>query len=77
MSEQAPQGVRANVAQVSSPGPVIVGQTGMGVEMVEQSNVDLGEAFADLILNTHGYTAYLKTLQTADEMVQTALDVKA
>lgn len=77
LSEQAPQGVRATVEQVNSPGSVIAEQTGQGVEMIEQSNVDLGEEFSDLMLNTHGYKANLKTLQTADEMKQTVLDIKA
>ena len=75
--EQALQGVRATVVQVNSLGPVIVEQTGQGMEMIKQSNGDLGAAFADLILNTHGYTTNLQTLRAADEMMQTALDIKA
>ena len=45
--------------------------------MIEQSNGDLGEAFAELMLNTHGYKANLQTLQAADQMMHTALDIKA
>jgi flagellar basal-body rod protein FlgC len=45
--------------------------------MIEQSNVDLGEELPEMMLNTHGYTANLKSLQAADQMMQSLLDIKA
>jgi flagellar basal-body rod protein FlgC len=47
------------------------------MEMIEQSNVDLGEELPDMMLNMHGYKANLKTLQAASEMMQGLLDIKA
>lgn len=77
LSAQVPQGVKAAVEQVDTPGSFIAEQTDQGIEMIEQSNVDLGEEMPDMLINTQGYKANLKTLQAADEMMQTVLDIKA
>ncbi len=77
LAEQPPQGVRAFVEQVDTPGAEVAEQTSRGTEMVESSNVDLGEEIPDMIRSVHGYTANLKTLQAADAMLQGLLDVKA
>jgi len=77
LSTQTPQGVQAVVEQVDTPGPFVAEQTDQGVEMVEQSNVDLSEEFPEMMLNAQGYKANLKTLQAADDMMQTVLDIKA
>lgn len=77
LPEQVPQGVRTTVERVNPPGVVLAEQTGLGLEMIEPSKVDLGEEFSNLMRNTHGYKANLKTLQTADDMMQTVLDIKA
>ena len=45
--------------------------------MVEQSNVDLGEEFVDMMINTHGFKANLKTVQATDALMQAVLDIKA
>ena len=77
LSEQPPQGVMATVEQVNLSGPVIAELTDQGSTMIEQSNVDLGEELPEMMLNTHGYTANLKSLQAADQMMQSLLDIKA
>ena len=48
-----------------------------GMELVELSNVDLGQEIPQLSLNATMYKANLKTLQTTDEMFGTLLDLKA
>lgn len=77
LSAQAPQGVSATVERIDTQGSFIAEQTDQGMEMIEQSNVDLSEEFPDLMINTQGFKANLKTLQTADAMLQTVLDIKA
>lgn len=77
LAEQAPQGVRASVEQVDTPGAMVAEQTSRGTEMVELSNVDIGEEFPDMMRNVHGYKANLKTVQAADAMLQGLLDIKA
>ena len=77
LSEQKPQGVSATAEKVNTPGPLVQEQTSRGLEMIEQSNVDLGEEIPDMMLNSHAYKANLKTLQTADEMTASLLDLKA
>jgi len=77
LAAQPPQGVRATVEQVDLSGPVVAELADNGIEMIEQSNVDLGEELPEMMLNTHGYTANLKTLQVADQMLQSMLDIKA
>ena len=77
LSAQVPQGVKTAVEQVDAPGAVVAEQTGQEMEMVELSNVNLGEELPDMMVNLHGYKANLKTLQAADEMMQGLLDIKA
>jgi flagellar basal-body rod protein FlgC len=77
LSTQAPQGVKADVEQVNTPGPMVAEQSDQGLVMVEQSNVDLGEEFVDVMISTHGFKANLKTVQAADALMQAVLDIKA
>ncbi len=77
LAAQPPQGVRATVEQVDLSGPVVAEPGDNGIVMIEQSNVDLGEEFPEMMLNTHGYAANLKTLQATDQMLQNMLDIKA
>jgi flagellar basal-body rod protein FlgC len=77
LSAQAPQGVKATIEQLDTPGAVIAESTDQGVQMIEQSNVDLSEEMPEMLLDEYGYTANLKTLQTADQMMQSLLDIKA
>jgi flagellar basal-body rod protein FlgC len=72
-----PQGVAARTEQVETPGPMMVEPTGNGMELIEQSNVDIGQELPELSLNSRLYEANLKTLQTADEMLGSLLKIKA
>jgi flagellar basal-body rod protein FlgC len=77
LSAQTPQGVRADVEQDEVPGPWIDEPTEQGMVAREGSNVDLTKEIPDLMLNVHGYTANLKTVQSVDEMLQSVLDIQA
>ncbi len=77
LENRAPQGVQANVETVDSPGNIRLEETANGQEQVELSNVDLAEELPDSQLNARFYQANLKMVQTADEMTQNLLDIKA
>lgn len=77
LHEQQPQGVRASVEKVDSPGSQVQQQTSEGYDFVELSNVDLGEELTDQMVNRHTFSANLKTLQIADEMTQSLIDIKS
>ena len=77
LSEQAPQGVKASVETIDSPGNIRPEETSAGMESVELSNVNLTEELPGSQLNTHFYQANLKTLQAADEMTASLLNIKA
>lgn len=77
LSERYPQGVEATVEKITSPGPYRTEMTERGYELVEQSNVDLVEEIPQLLLNKNGFSANLKTLETADQMTRNLLDIKA
>lgn len=72
-----PQGVKANVEKVNSPGAVVFEEGPNGLEQKELSNVELSTEFPEMNLNSTLYKANLKTLQTADEMTGTLLKLKA
>ena len=40
------------------------------------SNVDLAEAFTDMIVTQRGFQANTKTIQTSDQMLQDILTLK-
>lgn len=78
LSSQIPQGVTTNVSKDTSAGALLPEMNSAGEEeMVEQSNVDLAQEMVDLMTEKHGYSANIKTLQTADEMARTVIDLKA
>ncbi|MFH2122542.1 MAG: flagellar basal body rod C-terminal domain-containing protein [Pseudomonadota bacterium] len=77
LSSAEPQGVTAQTERVDTPGAMIYEQTSNGMELVEQSNVDIGEELPAMSLNAHLYKANLKTLQVADEMLGSLLKTKA
>jgi len=59
--------------------PVVPGQAGTGTLQqgyLEQSNVDMVKEFADMISTQRAYQANSKTITTADELLQTALQLK-
>lgn len=76
-STVAPQGVKADITQVATPGPTVLQETAAGMEMVELSNVNLATELVDMNLNGTLYQANLKTLQTVDEMAGMLLQIKS
>lgn len=77
LSAGEPQGVIARVEPLETSGPMVYEQTGNGMELIEQSNVDLGQELPEMSLNSRFYEANLKTIQTADEMLGSLLKIKA
>jgi len=77
LSEEQPQGVRARHEKVDIPGPQVLEETSEGAKMIEQSNVDLSEELPEMMVNQHAFQANLKSLQAADEMTESLLDIKA
>ena len=45
-------------------------------ETIEQSNVDLGKEFVDMIITQRAFQANSKTITTSDEMLQELLSLK-
>ncbi len=77
MEESTPpgNGVTAQAEKTTNDGPLVYDSS--GTEVVEQSNVDLGQEIPDLMMNQNLYEANIKALQTSDELMQTTLDIKA
>lgn len=75
MSHVTPAGVKANIHQSSNPGPTILPQTGTALEPVELANVDLATEIVDMNRNSTLYKANLKTIETADQMTGTLLQL--
>ena len=69
-------GVRPVVRKDDSAGPTVLNNRGYGPAQVELSNVDLGEEAVNQILAQRGFEANSQTLQTADDMLGTILDMK-
>jgi flagellar hook protein FlgE len=64
----------SGAAQVGQPGIGNYGQTISGE--LEQSNVDMGTEFTNMIEAERGYQANASTITTADQMMQTAVQMK-
>jgi flagellar hook protein FlgE len=72
-----PQGVQATVEKVNIEGGSVYKETNNGLELIEQSNVDLASELTDMSVNANYYKANLKTIQTADQMMASLLDIRA
>ena len=64
----------SGAAQTGQPGIGNFGQTISGE--LEQSNVDMGTEFTNMIEAERGYQANASTITTADRMMQTAVQMK-
>jgi flagellar hook protein FlgE len=64
----------SGAAQTGQPGNGNYGQTISGE--LEQSNVDMGTEFTNMIEAERGYQANASTITTADQMMQTAVQMK-
>lgn len=76
LSSAEPQGFQVRTERIEIPGPVSYDLGSNGIELVEQSNVDIVEELPAMSLNAHFYKANLKTLQVADEMLGTLFKTK-
>lgn len=77
LSAKSPQGVSTTVGKIDTPGNIVFEETPQGEAMVETSNVDLAQEMPNLMLDKTSFNANIKTLQTADQMLQSLLDIKA
>jgi flagellar basal-body rod protein FlgC len=75
LSAQSPQGVTATVDKVNTPGAYSMEATSQGDLMVEHSNVDISEEMPALMINKAAFSANIKSIQTADQMTQSLLDI--
>jgi flagellar hook protein FlgE len=68
--------------ETSGSGPSSIGVAGQGgrgsiqAGYLEQSNVDIGTEFTNLIITQRGYQANTKVVTTVDDMLQTLIDMK-
>ena len=72
-----PQGVKAQVNKVSTPGTSVFKETDAEKEQVELSNVDLATELVDMNLNSTMYKANLKTMETVNDMTGTLLNLRS
>lgn len=64
-------GPNSGPASIAPPGTLGLG--GLVSGALEQSNVDLGEEFTNMILTSTGYSASSRVIRTADELMQQLL----
>lgn len=64
-------GPNSGPASIAPPGTLGIGSLVSGA--LEQSNVDLGEEFTNMILTSTGYSASSRVIRTADELLQQLL----
>ena len=67
---------RVTVDRVELSGYAVVEETGDGRTERELSNVDLAEEMVNLTVARRGHQANLKTVQAADDMLESLLDIK-
>ncbi len=67
---------QARAEKINTPGPLVQEQTTDGsIEMVEKSNVELSEEIPNQMLSRRFFQANLKTIQTADQMLGSLMDI--
>ncbi|KJR98596.1 MAG: hypothetical protein VR65_18860 [Desulfobulbaceae bacterium BRH_c16a] len=77
MTNVDPQGVRAQVDTVNTPGATVYRETSEGLDPIELSNVELGYEIPELIVSSAMYKANLKTVETVNEMTGALLNIKS
>lgn len=75
LQEDATGSVTANVGRVPAAGQPPELQA--NPDLVEHSNVEYGEEIVDQMTASNLYKANLKTFESVDEMLETALSIKA
>jgi flagellar basal-body rod protein FlgC len=69
-------GVLPVIQKDNAAGPMVLKDLGQGPSQVELSNVDLGQEAVNLIIGQRGFEANLRTLQTADLVLGSILDIR-
>jgi len=77
LQEGDPQGVKAQVERVNTPGPVVYERSADGQKRVEKSNVELSEEIPAMMRSKRYLQANIKAIQTMDEMTGYLLDIKS
>ena len=54
-----------------------VGASTVQIQQIEPSNVNLGKEFIDMMAAKAAYEANIEVIETAEEMVKSALDIEA
>ena len=67
----SPSGAKVTIEQVNTPGDSVT----IGEAQRESSNVNLEEELIALITNRHNYTANIKTVNAADQMQGTLINI--
>ena len=73
--ELQPQGVKASIQTVDSPGPLIEVRSQDGPRMVELSNVDPVQEIVSQMVATRAYQANLNMIKTEDRLLGSILDI--
>jgi flagellar hook protein FlgE len=75
LQEAADGGVEVTISKVETPGMEIDPNEKTGAAR-QSSNVVLEEEFVDQLVSRYAFTANVLTVQTAEEMQKTLLDIK-
>lgn len=75
MDNQTNGAVAPQVQRINTPGPMVYEQGKDGYGLVEKSNVEISEEIPQAMLNRRFYQANIKSVQVADEMVGSLLDI--
>jgi flagellar hook protein FlgE len=75
LQETASGGVEVTISQVETPGMDLDPNERTGAKQ-QTSNVSLEEEFVDQMVSRYAFEANILTVQTAEEMQKTLLDIK-
>lgn len=75
LSEGSQGGVKADIQQIDTPGPIKEAVQDGDVVQIEASNVDLAEELTEMIPTKVAYEANLKSVQTQEQMTGALLDL--
>ena len=73
--ETSPEGVRVTISRVDAPGSPLSPADGE-TRCRESSNVAVEEERVNLLTTRHAFSASVKTIQAAEEMGKSLLDIK-
>ncbi len=77
LESAVPHGVKTQIDKINTPAPEVFSERSEGLDLVELSNVDLGKELPEMYINSQMYKANLKTIETADNMLGSLLEIKS